>query len=313
MSIENVKSNIVSVAVAGVLRHLNLAQVLFVEVDNSALPITSTVYVNEGVTPSSFVIEGDFRNIIAGIRPGKENAGPIFGRFTDVSTTFPIVVNLNQMNRFISSTDIRFSHYGTVAAFTYDLLEPLPNVMGNVGLSIYDSWIFSVNKPNPGVVSPPVQAAAATADNGGAIPDNTYFLKVVAVNANGTTTGSNEVSVTTLGSGEGNNSTITANWTAQPDATNGFRVYIGVGAGAESSYFTAVAGTTSLIITAIPGTAGTVPVVNTATTTGTNSQEFINVQNVTHQVASGLNNYLTTFIDATTVAYQENLADLVGA
>lgn len=304
MAIENLRSNIVNVAVSGVTRVLNLEQVLFSVVGSS----TSDVYVNEGASnPVVFTIEGDFRNLIAGIRSGAMNAAPLFGAFTDVSSKVPIVVNLNKINRYIAGNNVTFSKYGTVTAFTFNLLEPLVDVLGMVGLSLYDVGIFSVNKTG-NTLSAPVQANLATAATGGTIADNTYFVKVTATNAAGETIGSNEKSVTTTGGGL---STITASWAATTYAT-GYKVYIGTSSGAENKVATITGGSiTSLVLTALPGTSGTVPVSNTAVDTRLNTQEFINIKNVTHQVPSGTN-WTTTFTDASSVLYVESLQDLVG-
>jgi hypothetical protein len=303
VSIENIKSNIVNVAVAGVIRQLNLAQVLFAVVGTT----TSTVYVNEG-SPASFVIEGDFRNLVAGIRPGVENAGPLFGAFTDTgSGKKPIVINFNALNRFINPSTLTFGRYGTVSAFTFTLLESPADVLGNMGYSLSDVGMFFMNQTG-NTLSAPVQANATTAATGGTIADNTYFLKVTAVNANGETIGSNEKSITTSGGGL---STVTAHWAVVTGAT-GYNVYIGTVSGSENKVASVAGGsTTSLLMTALSGTSGTVPVTNTATTP--NVQEFVNIKNVTHQIpAVRSGTWSTLFIDGSTVLYLEAVRDLAG-
>jgi hypothetical protein len=143
MSLENIKSNIVTVAVSGVLRQLNLGQVIFAVVGAT----TSTVYVNEGASvPASFIIEGDFRNLVAGAGGAGLNSGPVFGAFTETGGHTPIVINFDKLNRFQNASTLTFSKYGTVAAFTYTLLESPIDVLGNAGYSLADVGIFSLNK-----------------------------------------------------------------------------------------------------------------------------------------------------------------------
>ena len=302
MSLENVKSNIVTVAVSGVVRVLNLEQVLFAIVG----PTTSAVYVNEGTTPTTFTIEGDFRNLVAGAGRQGMNSGPIFGAFTETNDQFPVVINFDQVNRWEDGSTITFSHYGTVTVLTMTtLLESPVDVIGASGHSIQDVGIFSVNKYG-GFLAAPVQSAAATANSGGTVPDNTYFLKIVAKNAQGSTIGSNEVSIVVAGT-IADTSTLTANWAASTGAT-GYDVFVGTSAGAETVK-QSVGAVTTLLMTALPTTPGTVPTTNTAQIL--NTQELINSKNVTHQVPSGTN-WTTLFTDATSVVYVESLTDLVG-
>lgn len=309
MSIENIKSNIVHVnSIGGDTRILNLEQVIYAIID---VPdnTTSTVCVNEGVTPVELVIEGNFKNIIAGAGGAGMNSGPLFGEFTnDDSPHVPIVLNFDQITRFASGSDIRFSHYGSIGTFSYVVRESPADVLGASGHSIQDVGIFRMNGTG-GTIRAPVQTAAGTAGSGGLIVDDTYYLKVTALTATGETTGSNEVSVTTT-AGEETLSTITANWGLVTYAT-GYRVYIGTSAGAESSYFEVGAGVSTLLITALPGTTGTVPVTNTATTPFLNTHEFVNIKSITHQIP--LNPYWDTyFIDGDNFTYIENIKDLVG-
>lgn len=300
MSLENVKSNIVTVNVSGVTRVLNLEQVLFAVVGST----TSAVHVDQ-ITPVAFNIEGDFRNVIAGAGGSGMNAGPIFGAFTDVSSKVPIVINFSKLNRFVDASTLTFASDGTVAAFTYTLLESPVDVIGATGHSLQDVGIVSVNKYG-GFVAAPVQNAAATANSGGTVPDNTYFLKIVARNAQGHTTGSNETSIVVAGTVP-DTSTLTANWSASVGATS-YDIYIGTSSGAENVVFTGATGTTHTF-TALPVTSGTVPTTNTAQIL--NTQELINTKNVVYQVPSGTN-WSTVFMDADTVIYVESLQDLVG-
>src|SRR6185312_7962582 len=106
----------------------------------------------------------------------------------------------------------------------------------------------------------PSGVTATPSTTGGTLAAGTYFYKVVSVDARGTTTGSTEVSATTIGT----TGSVTIGWTAAPGATS-YRVYKGTVTNTENSYFT----TSSLnfVDTGAAGTSGTVPGSNTATPT----------------------------------------------
>lgn len=106
----------------------------------------------------------------------------------------------------------------------------------------------------------PVANTPSTATTGGTLAAATYYYVLVAINASGQTTKSNEVSVVTTGS----TSTTTITWAAITGAT-GYRIYRGTSAGAENTYF-AVGAVTTFTDTGAAGTGGTPPVSNTATT-----------------------------------------------
>ena len=121
-------------------------------------------------------------------------------------------------------------------------------------------------------VGAPVQTAPSTANSGGTIPNNTYFLKITATTASGESVASNEQSITTAGT---NISTITANWGLVTGAT-GYKVYIGTAAGAENLVAT-VGNVATTTLTALPGTAGSPP-------TTTNTAAFITLKPTTRFV-----------------------------
>lgn len=79
-----------------------------------------------------------------------------------------------------------------------------------------------------GLPAAPVQTAPATAVSGGTVLIGTYFFKVTAINANGETLASNELSVTTTT----NVSTVTVNWNTVVGAT-GYKVYASQSSGTE--------------------------------------------------------------------------------
>jgi hypothetical protein len=104
----------------------------------------------------------------------------------------------------------------------------------------------------------PVVNAPTTSTTGGTLAAGTYYYKVTALGAVGETIGSSEVSVVTTGTTSSN----TLTWAAISGAT-GYRVYRGTAAGAESVYL-AAGNATTFTDTGAAGTAGTVPVSNTA-------------------------------------------------
>jgi hypothetical protein len=122
-----------------------------------------------------------------------------------------------------------------------------------------------------GIAAPAIPTLSSSA-SGGTLAAGTYFYKIVAVNAAGTTLGSPEASITVTGS----TSSVSLSWAAVQGAVS-YRVYRGTSAGAEDHY--QAAGSNSFTDTGSVGTVGTVPVSNTAnlaapsapTATGSNS------------------------------------------
>lgn len=111
------------------------------------------------------------------------------------------------------------------------------------------------------VLTPPVQAALATATTGGTITAGTYRYVVTAINANGETKASNEQTIVTTGS----TSTVTVSWGAVTGAT-GYKLYktaAGGGAGTELLYKT-VGLVVSDIDTSPGSPSGAFPTTNTA-------------------------------------------------
>ncbi len=114
-------------------------------------------------------------------------------------------------------------------------------------------------------LTPPVQAALATATTGGTITAGTYRYVLTAINAVGETNASNEQTIVTTGS----TSTVTVTWTAVTGAT-GYKLYktaAGGASGTELLYRTVGLVTTDIDTT--PGSpAGAFPQSNTAATPG---------------------------------------------
>jgi predicted phage tail protein len=112
--------------------------------------------------------------------------------------------------------------------------------------------------PDTGSVAAPVANTPSTATTGGTLLAGTYFYKITALNQNGESLASNEVSKTTTGS----TSTVTLTWAAVPNAT-GYRIYRGTTAGGEGVYYT-VSAVTTFTDTNAASTAGAPPTTNTA-------------------------------------------------
>lgn len=113
---------------------------------------------------------------------------------------------------------------------------------------------------NGATLSAPVLGAPSTAATGGTLAAATYYYKVTALNANGETISSNEVSQATTGA----TSTVSLTWGSVIGAT-AYRVYRGTTAAGENVYF-APGNVTSFTDTGGASTAGTVPSTNSATT-----------------------------------------------
>lgn len=103
----------------------------------------------------------------------------------------------------------------------------------------------------------PVQSAPATATTGGTLAAATYYYVVTALNANGETIASNELSVVTTGTTSAN----TVSWAAVTGAT-GYRIYRGTAAGIYDGYVE-VGAVTSYVDTGSALTAGSPPASNT--------------------------------------------------
>src|SRR5258706_16118391 len=112
---------------------------------------------------------------------------------------------------------------------------------------------------------PPVTATSATAVAGGALTAGTYKYYITAINANGETTKSNELTGTT----SAGNLTLTLVWVAVTGAT-GYRIYRTAAAGATDSelFLVAVGAVTTYNDIAVGAPAGALPTTNTATTPG---------------------------------------------
>lgn len=115
-------------------------------------------------------------------------------------------------------------------------------------------------------VLPPPVATSATAVAGGSLTAGTYKYYITAINANGETTVSNELTGTTASS----NLTITLVWGAVTGAT-GYKIYRTAAGGATGTelLLTTVGAVTTYNDAAVGTPAGAFPVVNTASAANT--------------------------------------------
>ena len=86
----------------------------------------------------------------------------------------------------------------------------------------------------------PVQAALATANSGGTVADDTYFVTVTALTPMGETLESNEETVVVAGA-VADESTVTVTWAAVDGAT-GYRIYATGGASGSEKFLAEVGG-----------------------------------------------------------------------
>lgn len=108
-----------------------------------------------------------------------------------------------------------------------------------------------------GALAAPVLTKGATATSGGTFGAGTFFWKVTAVDGNGETVGSNEVTATLVATG-----TQALSWAAVPGAEL-YRVYRGTATNAENKLLTTT-GARTYTDTGSAGTAQAIPTVSTA-------------------------------------------------
>lgn len=115
------------------------------------------------------------------------------------------------------------------------------------------------------ILSPPIMSAPTTATTGGTLLAGTYKYYVTAINANGETTVSNEVTQITTGS----TSTVTLTWATVPTAT-GYKVYRTAAGGATGTelLLTTLGVVLTYIDTGALTPAGALPTANTAIAPG---------------------------------------------
>lgn len=140
--------------------------------------------------------------------------------------------------------------WGTPAGAQVTGSQVTLNVPAGVTISYWGLW-------SP-VIAAPSGLGVAAVGSGGTFAANTYYWKVTGINANGETTGSNEVSAAIVLNGSAN-----LTWSALPAGTTGVKVYRGTAAGAENVLVATLGAVTSYTDTGTAGTAATVPAVNT--------------------------------------------------
>ncbi|MET0466943.1 MAG: phage tail tube protein [Chitinophagaceae bacterium] len=115
-------------------------------------------------------------------------------------------------------------------------------------------------------LAPPVQTTPATSGSGGTLLAGTYRAYITAINANGETTVSNEMSQVTTGT----TSTINWNWSAVTGAT-GYKIYrTAINGASGTELLLATVGAVTTYLDTAPGSpSGAFPTVNTAFSPGT--------------------------------------------
>jgi hypothetical protein len=131
---------------------------------------------------------------------------------------------------------------------------------------IYGDANVQVLAPIVGLAGAPVVTLGTLAGTGGTFTAGTKFWKVTAVNANGETVGSNEVSATVTAT-----STQVLNWVTVAGATN-YNIYRGTLSGGENVLVSTVGAVTTFTDTGQAGSAGDVPVVDS---TGRGTQVIV--------------------------------------
>lgn len=105
----------------------------------------------------------------------------------------------------------------------------------------------------------PVLTLGTTATTGGTLAAGQTYWKITAINAQGETVGSNEVTALLTGA----TSTQVLSWATVPSAT-GFRVYRGTAPGAENKLVATLGVVTTYTDTGAAGTTASVPTVDTS-------------------------------------------------
>ena len=120
----------------------------------------------------------------------------------------------------------------------------------NIG-SFGTNGVYSTQLSTPGT------ATGTGYTTGGTLAAATYYVKIVAVDANGfaTNAGAESTGVTTTGS----TSSILYIWTAVPGAAS-YQIWYGTTSGSETAYYTST--TNNYTLTATAGISGTIPTVN---------------------------------------------------
>ena len=138
------------------------------------------------------------------------------------------------------------------------------------------AWLGS-NIERVGACIPPLQGAAVATAGGTLLAAQPYYWIITAVNPNGETTPSNEVTVTP----SGGNLSATLAWSAVASAT-GYNVYRGTSAGQENALVATLSPLIfSFIDTGVPGNSEVPPGTNTAVAglteylNGTNTNEIL--------------------------------------
>lgn len=181
--------------------------------------------------------------------------------------------------------------YFTVTGHWYDVEAPITSGSTNAPqFQVVSAFVTFTPRLRPGTtvfvsdldlgmnVAPPSGLTQTASGVGGTLAAGTYYWVVTAVNANGETPPSNEVTATVTGT----TSSVALSWAAQTGATS-YNIYRGTAAGAESALVGTATGT-SYTDTGSAGSAATPPSSNTAKISANTS---ISIAPVTARILSG--------------------------
>jgi hypothetical protein len=214
----------------------------------------------------NFIIAGNSTTIkqqIANMGYGKLHAIVInnYRSEDSVIELFGFTCGLNSQGSERDTTDENTAGGYKVILKTIDKLKE-PMFPRAVFIPIYGAGIAGTPPLAPTSIQAtgiPQSVAAVGSATGGALAAATYYYKIVSVDAQGTTLGSTEVSYVATGS----TSSVALTWAGAPGAVS-YRVYRGVATNTQTLYY--ASNTTNFTDVGGGGSsAGTVPVVNTAT------------------------------------------------
>ncbi len=202
------------------------------------------------------------------IAPSLFGAGTFYYKITALTASGETIPSAEgSVNVTSDITQIILTWPAIAGAVSYNVYRGTASNGENVFYNTVTNSYTDENLPGTAAVPPGANTAGIDAPaiptltssaSGGTLAAGTYFYKIVAVNAAGTSLGSPEASITVTGS----TSSVSLSWAAVQGAVS-YRVYRGTSAGSEDHYQTAASN--SFTDTGAVGTAGTVPVSNTAT------------------------------------------------
>lgn len=247
-SIPNIYSTIKS-GIVNPPSPLDFGNVLIID-DGSLIgsPVSGAIGVNgtnaQGVNSIySFTTLQQFRTLVKD-GPLYQAALPLFRPSSNGISGINSLLYIKAATTIPGSFDVDFIK-GNITGLTN---EEGPIVNGTLSAKTYDITTISV----------PASITITPSTSGGTLPAGAHFYVVTAVNANGETIASSEVTTVNTGSTSSN----AIGWAAVTGAT-GYRIYRGTASGAESVYYTG-SGTSFTDTNGSPTGTATPPTVNSA-------------------------------------------------